>query len=203
MLLLDHIMYAYTDLDKGIEDLESLTGVKPLYGGVHVGKGTRNALFSLGNTRGVDQYFEAIAPDPEQNIKSELVAKQGIKTWAVASNDLSKQQLIADSYGYKSELISMSREIPGGDLLQWKLLFISGHGFPDQFPFFIDWLGGPNPSLTTPLGCELQSFKIRSENSLKLSSLLEAFDIGNVDIEQGPSGMFAILSSPEGKVIIS
>lgn len=203
MLQLDHIMFACLDLGEGIKEIESLTGVIPVFGGVHVGKGTQNALFSLGNNLGTDQYFEIIAPDPDQDINSDLVKSFGIRTWAVASNDLLKQQQVADSLGYKSELVSMSRELPDGGLLEWRLLFIVGHGFSYQFPFFIDWLGKPNPSSATPVGCELQSFTIRSEESSGLIKILEAFDISNVTVEQGIAGMFAILSSPEGKVIIS
>jgi hypothetical protein len=203
MLKLDHIMYACLDLGEGIKEIELLTGVIPVFGGVHIGKGTQNALFSLGNNRGADQYFEVIAPDPNQDINSDLVKSAGIRTWAVASNDLIKQQLVADSLGYKSELVSMSRGLPDGGLLEWKLLFIVGHGFSFQFPFFIDWLGKPNPSSATPVGCELRTFKIRSEKSSELINLLAAFDIGDVNVEQGIDGMSAILSSPEGKVIIS
>ena len=203
MLQLDHIMYACLDLESGIKDLESLTGVKPVFGGVHLGEGTRNALFSLGTPAETPQYFEIIAPDPGQKIESELVKEQGIKTWAVASNDLNKQQLVAEALGYESNLVSMSRELPEGGLLEWKLLFISGHNFSYQFPFFIDWLGQSNPSTTTPLGCALQSFKIRTVDVNELEQLLAAFDIGDVSVEHGPAGMYAILSSPEGKVIIN
>ncbi len=62
MLHLDHILYAVPDLQKGIDDFEKLTGVRPVYGGKHLNLGTHNALVSLGE----EVYFELIAPDPSR-----------------------------------------------------------------------------------------------------------------------------------------
>ena len=59
---IDHIIWAVPDLDAGAKYFEETSGVKPIVGGVHPGRGTRNMLASAGD----NMYFEIIAPDPAQ-----------------------------------------------------------------------------------------------------------------------------------------
>jgi len=90
MLQLDHIICGSLDLELGFEFVEALTGVKPVYGGIHPGQGTRNALMSLNNR----QYLEIMSPDSQQSVVSPFFgenATAGIKTWAVGSSDLNRQ----------------------------------------------------------------------------------------------------------------
>src|SRR5499425_2651487 len=122
--LLDHIILGCNDLDRGVAFVEEQTGVRAAFGGVHPGRGTRNALLSLGERR----YLEIIAPDPEQ---SEVPDAYGLLrldeprlvTWAAHPGDI---KALAERLT-KAGIVAQgptpgSRKRPDGRLLQWKTL---------------------------------------------------------------------------------
>src|SRR5258708_29690899 len=82
---LDHILLGVGDLDRGIAWLEQRTGVRAVFGGVHPGRGTRNALLSLGPRR----YLEIIAPDPQQ-----AGSAASREWWAARLNALQEPRLL-------------------------------------------------------------------------------------------------------------
>src|SRR5208337_1225889 len=127
--LLDHILLGCHDLDQGIAFVEEHTGVHAAFGGVHPGRGTRNALLSLGE----HCYLEVIAPDPKQS---------DIQAWAVPQLTLIKQLTTPRLIGWavhRGEIQALGKKlresgvairgpVPGsrtradGRVLSWKTL---------------------------------------------------------------------------------
>jgi hypothetical protein len=201
MAKLDHIMFATTDLNEGIAEIEALTGVAPVYGGAHAGGGTCNALLSLGD----DQYLEVIAPDPEQdhegNLSGELIAHggSGIRSWAVATDDIQQSRTIADAHDLGPQpIVDMARTTPDGVRLDWQLFFLTRGR---QMPFFIDWKDSPHPALTTPKGCLLERFTASLADAGAYSVVMQALGV-EVDVISGPLGLTAMLATPNGMVAL-
>lgn len=116
-MIIDHIGWACSDLEDGIQQIFGLLGVQPRAGGSHKGNGTRNALLSLGP----DQYLEVIGPDPQQDItgtEGEAFSKlqqNGVFTFCLASDDLSQSAAVMQSLGYDATGPSnWTRQLPDG-----------------------------------------------------------------------------------------
>jgi hypothetical protein len=207
--IVDHILLGISDLDRGIEWVEKITGVRPAIGGVHPGMGTRNALLSLGGK----MYLEVIAPDPKQSVfKFDIDLKKMTEpqliTWAATSNDIdtlakrAKEHLF-QIFGPRDG----SRTRPDGKILKWKTLAIANQFADTQIeplPFFIQWSADSvHPSEDSPKGCELVSFEIEHP---KASDLIDAFKKFGIDItvkETKGVRLIANLKTPKGNVSLS
>jgi len=165
---LDHILLGVNDLDHGIEWMEERSGVRAIFGGVHPGRGTRNALLSLGPRR----YLEIIAPDPQQaNATSgnemvnrlRVLQEPQLVGWAAHTNDLASLAQKAAAAGIAIEgPRDGSRVRPDGKTLQWKS-FALKKDFDGVLPFFIAWNSSSiHPSQDAPSGCTLEHFFIGS-----------------------------------------
>jgi len=173
--LLDHILLGCSDLDRGIAFVEERTGVRAAFGGVHPGRGTRNALLSLGERR----YLEIIAPDPEQ---SEVPDAYGLLrldeprlvTWAAHPGDIQALAARLAKAGIVAEGPTPgSRKRPDGKLLQWKTLNLQETA-GGLLPFFIEWSANSlHPSVDAPKGCTLVRFEAAAPNADALQSTVK------------------------------
>jgi Glyoxalase-like domain len=204
MARLDHIMYASSQLQDGIDEIRNLTGVTAEFGGSHPGNGTCNALLSFAN----HQYLEIIAPDAGQDLAGTLGEElkkrdsSGIRTWAVAVDDFAVLMPVLDRCGYQHNVVDMNRTRPDGVRLDWRILFVHDHSFGNFMPFFINWLDSPHPASDTPGGCTLDAFAVEMiAESDSYKQLMQALEI-EVEVLEGPDEMRAVINSPNGRVML-
>jgi len=203
---LDHLLLGTSDLDEGIAWAEQLTGIRAAVGGSHPGRGTRNALLSLGG----HQYLEIIAPDQAQSsydfqMDLRTLPEPRLVNWAAATTDIAALVARAESAGQSTVGPRYgSRARPDGKLLEWKTLGVSsglGGGTVQPIPFFIEWSAGSvHPAEDSPRGCELQSFRIAHPRPSAALEVLGAFGIEAEVTTATEAALFATVKTPKGIV---
>lgn len=202
--LVDHLVYATTDLDAGIAAIEALTGIRAVAGGSHPGLGTRNALISLGPS----SYLEIIAPDPAQVsyrspriFQIDAIDEPRLVTWAAKTSDVGRLADIVFADGQRvGAAASGEREQPDGATLRWQFTDPSKELANGIVPFFIDWGDSPHPAGNAPGGASLVSLAAEHPDPDGVRTMLEALGI---DIEVTPAerpALIAILETPKGRV---
>jgi len=202
----DHLILGASDLDQAIAWFEKTAGVKPVIGGVHPGRGTRNALVSLGGR----QYLEILAPDPAQQVASLPYGLKSLTTprlinWAAVTNDIN---LIAERSRSGGLSVTSprdgSRARPDGRMLKWKSLDVvsrSGDEHAVLIPFFIQWAADSlHPSQDSPKGCELKSFEMEHPDPASVIETLKKLGVEAKVKQAGESKLVATLRTPKGKV---
>lgn len=198
---LDHLIWAVPDLDAGVREIESRTGLRASFGGRHPGVGTHNAILDLGERR----YLEILAPDPSQSRFSSFGAlvrdldEPKLLSWAVRTDDVRAASDAASRGGLRPGVVlSLSRRTPAGVTLSWRLMQIDGHDHGPLMPIFIEWRGDEHPSRHSPSGCRLESLTLRAPAAEDLRSHLGVLGLAP-EIEEAPEpGLRAVVASPKG-----
>jgi catechol 2,3-dioxygenase-like lactoylglutathione lyase family enzyme len=210
--LLDHVLLGCSNLDRGIAFVEERLGVRAAFGGVHPGRGTQNALLSLGTRR----YLEIIAPDPRQagsklaqNSQTDLERRHlrewnepRLVGWAVHPRNLDQFATRLRTAGIVFEGPQPgSRKRPDGRVLHWRTLTLKDdHG--GVLPFFIEWSAdSAHPSADAPHGANLARFSIAGPDSAELARICKSLDL-DVAIEQSEKPQLsASIAGPNGNVM--
>lgn len=157
-LTLDHILVGAADLEAGIRELTALTGVTPVRGGQHPGRGTQNALLSLGP----HTYLELIAPvagAPANEMTKGLAGLRALTPvgWAVGIHHGEAAMRRLEAAGlHAGPLTPGARVRPDGRRLAWSTAELLPAG--DLNPFLIEWSADTvHPSADSPGGCTLVS----------------------------------------------
>lgn len=148
--MLDHLVLACPDLADAVADFHHRTGVRPVAGGRHLGRGTANHLVSLGGR----SYLEIIGPDPQQH---ELEAprpfgideldRPRLVTWAVRVTGIAEWAGRAREHGYDPGPVEpMSRRTADGELLEWQVTRLGVDRAGGLVPFLIDWGSASHPT---------------------------------------------------------
>jgi len=177
--LLDHILLGASSLEGGIAFVEKHTGVTAALGGVHPGRGTRNALVSLGDRH----YLEIIAPDPAQTAAADHYGVKKLTAprlvgWAAHPGDLNAfaGRLRKANLAFDGPTPG-SRRSPDGRLLEWKTLNL--HDTREGLlPFFIEWSTDTvHPSVDSPAGCKILRFELSAPDSAELQRISTLLDL--------------------------
>ncbi|MEM1113080.1 MAG: VOC family protein [Pseudomonadota bacterium] len=170
--MIDHLVLGCADLEEGRAWLRREAQIELLPGGSHPGRGTCNALGSLG----AGCYLELLAPDPEQGVpvvELASLAQPALVHWAVRATPLHQVHARAQDVGCSTAgPADWERHTASGALLRWQLLFLAGHGAGAAMPFFIDWLDSPHPSqATSPCG-ELLGLQVSSPQAERVRDVI-------------------------------
>jgi len=195
--LLDHIILGCNDLDRGIEAVEEATGVRPAIGGVHPGRGTRNALLSLGERR----YLEIMAPDLPQ---IRQMTEPRLIGWAVHPPNIAAvaKQLSENKIAFTGP-DDGSRKRPDGRVLNWKTINLADDR-GGLLPFFIEWSADSvHPSKDVPAHCDLDYFEILSADPEEFSSVLKRIGLDLPVQRSDKARLHTLISGPKGDAKLS
>ena len=200
----DHLVYATPDLNRGIEEIEKLLGVRATPGGQHPGRGTRNALIALGPTA----YLEIFAPDPDQPPPKEPRAfgLDGLKesklvAWYIKGSSVQRLRDEAVRKGVPyGEVKSGSRRRPDGVQLSWQFTDPARPVAGGIVPFIIDWGRSPHPASTAATGASLAGLRAEHPDARSVRRMLRQIGL-DLPVERGPRpALIAVIECPRGRV---
>ena len=200
---IDHVIVGAANLNAAIVEMERLTGVRPVIGGIHPGRGTHNALMSLGD----GTYLEILAPDPAQAVDNAELRELRALThptpvgWAAsADKETELRSVLAAAKIAASGSVPGSRAKPDGSVLHW---ITFGYAELDNplAPFFIIWGDRSlHPSQSSPPGCRLDSLAIESPDAAAIASAVRPLKLGIAISGAAQNRMKLALSCPRGAV---
>src|SRR5215469_7805 len=179
--LLDHVLLGSSDLERGIAFVEQHTGVRASFGGVHPGRGTQNALLSLGERR----YLEIIAPDPQQQgvtwpllATLKQLSRPKLVGWAAHPRNIAALAAQLKRSGIAADGPTPgSRKRPDGKVLHWQTLNLKDYA-NGLLPFFIKWSADSvHPSYDAPSGCTVLRLELLTPDPAALARLASAMSL--------------------------
>ena len=202
--LVDHLLYVTPDVDRTVDDLEQVFGVRAVPGGRHAAWSTRNALLALGPR----SYLEIFGPDegaleppqPRPFGLDDLEAAR-LATWVAARGDLDR--FVHEAERHKVDLGAVearSRQRPDGTTLSWRMTDPRKSRADGIVPFFIDWGDAPHPAADAPGGVTLLGLRAEHPLAREVEGMLAKLDLAlPVTTGEAPA-LIARLATPRGVI---
>lgn len=203
--LIDHLVYGVLDLDGAVGRIADSLGVRPVEGGRHKGRGTRNYLLGLSPA----SYLEIIALDRENAVAAgksvsfglDTLTEDRVMTWAIHPTDTDAALAASRQHGADhGDLFAMSRVEAGGNELSWRLAVSDDLPYDGLAPFIIDWGTAAHPASGAP-AASLESLALTSPNHDHVGALIQALGL-QVHVADGPTRISATLRGPSGVLTI-
>ncbi len=205
---IDHLVYAVSNLEEAVLELEEVLGVKAVLGGHHPTQGTKNALIKLQGS----YYLELLATDdtntliaPPRWMGVDMLTKNQITRWSLrADHSLATDSTLVRAYDNAMGTVARgSRKTTDGSLLKWELVLPLPSPEVEVVPFMIDWsTSEKHPSQMLPeTGCELLKFYATHPNPEPYEQLFEQLGIRDFVIKKDKDvRLKAIIKSPKGLI---
>lgn len=202
----DHLVYASPELNRGIDELENLLGVRASAGGQHPGGGTRNALISLGPT----VYLEVFAPDPDQPPPAQprpfgldALNESRLVAWFVKGTGLEQLRDEAVRKGVPLGAVKAgSRRRPDGLQLSWQFTDPWAPVADGVVPFFIDWGASPHPAGSAVQGGSLAGLSAEHPDAQGTGRMLRSLGLEVTVNPAAHAALIATIDGPRGRVVL-
>ena len=203
---IDHLVYAVSNLERGMDEIEELLGVRPVVGGRHPQYGTHNALLSLGpNT-----YLEIIARDPSLPLPQQgaLVAlspdeASRLVTWVFRPEDIEKASAAArEAQLGLGPIETGSRQRPDGTMLSWELSDPYAMPMGGAIPFLIHWGDTPHPSGAVPRGGRLIELTIEHPQAERIQTAMSVLGAAVSVVRADVFRLSATIETNNGKIML-
>ncbi|MFG2221518.1 VOC family protein [Streptomyces sp. NPDC048644] len=201
--VLDHLVLATPDLDRTVAAFAGLTGLRPVPGGSHPGRGTRNCLLGLGD----GAYLEIIGPDREQPAPAgprwfgiDALSGPCLVTWAARCTDIAARVARARAAGLDvGAPVAMDRRTPDGGTLAWQLT--PPVAVDRLTPFLLDWGDTPHPAAALPV-LPLRSLHATAPDPGAAADRLAALGVRwpGAPFAAGTAGLTAVVAGRHGAV---
>lgn len=208
MRRIDHVVYCVPNLDEAVQSIHNLTGIKPIIGGKHQTKGTKNALLNLGN----QCYLEILAVDKDnKKIKENrwmgidhIEGHAQMTRWSMKGNIIEKDSQILKEFNPKMGVIDEgSRKTSNKSLLKWQMILPLSSPKVEIMPFVTDWTESKShPTDNLKEGCTLIKLQFEHPEPNKIQIVFDKLKIDTNVLKGDAIKLTAFIQSPKGLIVL-